>query len=48
MFTDPKVKEEGLEFLFGILKDEKFMNNLLELLVSALKSEAFMSVSVGL
>jgi hypothetical protein len=32
-------------FLFDILKDEKFYNNLLTLLVSALKSESFMNVS---
>ena len=33
-----------MDFLFGILKDEKFYNNLLILLVSALKSQSFMDV----
>lgn len=38
IFLDPRVKEEAMGFLFDILKDEKFSNNLLTLLVSALKS----------
>lgn len=39
IFSDPRVKQEGLDFLFALLKDEKFLNNILQLLVSALQSK---------
>jgi len=44
VFTDPKVKDEALDFVFSLIKDERFMESLIGFLVSALKSELFMKV----